>query len=969
MRLTEDLLRDFGWSRVTEVPRPAPATTQDGLHADQGLAQRLGLISAAYHSALSSSRVPPIAFSWIRTARGGPVHILAGGGLERLGPSRSGSRRLAYPPGASGAALAGEDWSALTTCLRRWGRMRLRVDPLSRLSGGELQRGVRRPSIEESLLGAWTAPFAWLVVAEAVPLETIDDVCIALDRQISNFRFNQMESRASAVMAEQLEKRLAELRQSTSTGLWLTHVIVGADDGQQLAQVSGLLAAANDLLDLPYVLLPARRPESLDSTLVDETGDPAEEGSPTYGSSELLAVLARPPGQEVPGLRLTVRGDFDTNPEPPYTVRREPVITLGDVLDRQEVSAGPLSIGLQSLNRHAFVTGATGAGKSQTVRHMLEQLSGVGIPWLVIEPAKAEYSKMAGRLGASSRVFTLRIGDANQVAVGLNPLEPESGFRLQTHIDLVRALFLAAFEADEPFPQVLSAALARCYAKLGWDTVIGAYRPRIASKRPVYPNLADLQGAAREVVAGIGYGKEVTDNVRGFIDVRLSSLRMGTPGRFFEGGHALSLGALLSANAVVEFEDVGDNQDKAFLMGLLLIRIYERLRLDGESETLRHVTVVEEAHRLLRRPEGPSAAARAVQTFAEMLAEVRAYGEGIVVAEQIPAKLIPDVIKNSALKVVHRLPAQDDRDVVGATMNLTEEQSHYVVTLPPGRAAVFTDGMDYPVLVAMPDGTRREGREGAVGPQDLVTRSAAPGCPAGCQKGDRCTLRAIKAAENLVMGDERMIQWIEMITVGRLMGLPVLPGPEPELRAAWLRSDARTRDCAVAQAVDAVVRPRLPVIVYYHDSTELSVHLVGLLAGWLTDGVRPGIERFWCWQVGRFRWNHVEYMLDRQIHSQGAREAPPVVEWDDWLDGLPAEPLLSQPTVGAQRRAMEALRSGERGTEADVLIGDRDSPIVAAVRRSGGDAETVLDSLVAAPDRKIARRVVERMMGAVALPQ
>jgi DNA helicase HerA-like ATPase len=94
--------------------------------------------------------------------------------------------------------------------------------------------------------------------------------------------------------------------------------------------------------------------------------------------------------------------------------------------------------------------------------------------------------------------------------------------------------------------------------------------------------------------------------------------------------------------------------------------------------------------------------------FAGLLAEIRAYREGLVIAEQIPARLVPDVIKNTAINFVHRLPAADDRDAVGATMNATPAQDRYLVTLPPGQAAVFTDGMDFPVLVQVKDGTERE---------------------------------------------------------------------------------------------------------------------------------------------------------------------------------------------------------------------------------------------------------------------
>ncbi len=155
---------------------------------------------------------------------------------------------------------------------------------------------------------------------------------------------------------------------------------------------------------------------------------------------------------------------------------------------------------------------------------------------------------------------------------------------------------------------------------------------------------------------------------------------------------------------VLALEDVANDEDKAFVIGTLIIRIVEHLRLRSKTahaDGLRHVIVLEEAHRLLRAGRD-GASAHAVELFAGLLAEIRAYGEGVIIAEQIPAKLVPDAVKNTALKVLHRLPAADDRQLVGATMNLDEDQSRQVVSLPPGEAAVFTDGMDRPMRVRVP---------------------------------------------------------------------------------------------------------------------------------------------------------------------------------------------------------------------------------------------------------------------------
>ncbi len=309
---------------------------------------------------------------------------------------------------------------------------------------------------------------------------------------------------------------------------------------------------------------------------------------------------------------------------------------------------------------------------------------------------------------------------------------------------------------------MLSAALGRVYEDSGWDLALG--EPADGGPDAAYPTLTALQRAAERVVTEIGYSQRVTDDVLGFIRVRLASLRHGTTGRFLEGGHPIDFGALLARNVVLEIEDVGDDADKAFLMGTVLIRLAEHLRLAHRTSPagpagLRHLTVVEEAHRLLRRagsgdePGGGGAAGHAVEMFAGLLAEIRAYGEGLIIAEQIPARLVPDVIKNTAVKIVHRLPAADDREAVGATMNATPSQSRYLVTLPPGQAAVFSDGMDFPILVQVKDGSRtrsRTARPGRRRPRRWCTPRSAT-CGAECQARP-CTLRDMRAAQRALDG-------------------------------------------------------------------------------------------------------------------------------------------------------------------------------------------------------------------------
>jgi DNA helicase HerA-like ATPase len=845
--------------RIVELPRLADPHAPDAgrpAGADPGRAQRASALAAAYHAGVAGPGDGTIAFGWLRAVAGGPVRLIAAGralvGSADAGP---GEVLLALPGGARATALPPGRLAGLLDQVGCWRAVAGISDGLLVAADGP---GQQRPagaeggsgfSLDQGLLGSWTGPFGWLVVAQPVAPARLQAVAAEAGRRQRLAEGSADRFPERAVQARRLKERQAELQRGVSSGLWRVTIMAGGEEAASAARVAGLLCASADLAGLPYRLCPGPEQGAPAASALEPGGD-AVPAAPFYGSSEFLAALAQPPGAEVPGVRLALRPEFDVTPErlagaaPPGTS----AVELGEVLDRNLRPAGPLVLPRDSLNRHVFVCGATGAGKSQTVRSLLEAATGHGIPWLVVEPAKAEYRLMAARL-PGVEVIRIRPGEPDAIAAGLNPLEPAADadglrFPLQTHADLVRALFIASFRSEEPFPQVLSAALGRVYADAGWDLALGepaCGRPQDAA----YPTLTGLQRAAEQVVTEIGYSQRVTDDVLGFIRVRLASLRQGTTGRFLEGGHPLDFGALLARNAVLEIEDVGDDADKAFLIGTVLIRLVEYLRLThaaargrgGADGTLRHLTVVEEAHRLLRRTgPGPGdqagAAGHAVEMFAGLLAEIRAYGEGLVIAEQIPARLVPDVIKNTAVKIVHRLPAADDREAVGATMNATPAQSRYLVTLPPGRAAVFSDGMDFPILVAIREGIERErASPGLTSDARTVVRPRSATCGSECQTRP-CTLRDMRAAQRALDAVGWVRLWAELAVLAHLTGWPI-PAPVPGSLAAFAALPARVRQCALSHAVDAAVAVRGPAVVSAGGAVPaLAAHVLAAISAW-----------------------------------------------------------------------------------------------------------------------------------------
>jgi uncharacterized protein len=795
--------------------------------------------------------------------------------------------------------------------------------------GGGL--AVASPSLfEVALTTLMGRPFGWLVAAE--PTDLIDDEIADLRSELDVLR--RYDEERSRFAADRAAGRLAELDAFREAGLWNVRVLVGAADGEQLGLIAPMLVGSADLSAHPYRLRgPSGGGLALADALASEGSDEVVGSAvPFAATAGVLAALAGLPRREVPGLRLLDVGYFDVTAEP----SGQQGIGVGAILDGQDRPVGELSVPLATLNRHALITGATGSGKSQTVRHLLDQLTLSGIPWLVVEPVKSEYAAMASRIAAAGGALTLlRPADPDAIPLAVNPLAPEAGYPVQAHIDMVRALFLAAFDAHEPFPQIMSQALQRVYESCGWDPVSGAGLPG-AVVPPAVPTLAQLQAAAIEVITDVGYGPELQADVKGFVDVRLRSLRTGSAGRFFEGGHPADIAELLRRNAVLAIEDVANDEDKAFLIGTLIIRIVEHLRLRARAQAggsggaaaggLRHVIVIEEAHRLLRAGR-KGASGHAVELFASLLAEIRAYGEGLLIAEQIPAKLVPDVVKNTALKIVHRLPAHDDRALVGATMNLDTEQSRQVVSFPPGVAAVFADGMDRPLRVRVPFGGHAERlpRAAELAPPPIAARRSAT-CGPQCAEGSACSLIQLRSADLLARSPECawLRVWTEAVVLAFLTNSP-LPVVPASLRARWAALDRRLRECALATVVERAVATRSQA-VRDHFAPEDLIAAVGAAALRILDGGKgAGTQIGSEWVIPQLRWLHE---IERALPLTGPTTDPfePALPLEYELPGLADRPdiKIGQRVSALRRHPLSMELDSNRLPAWTALLGEDD---------------------------------------------
>ena len=375
----------------------------------------------------------------------------------------------------------------------------------------------------------------------------------------------------------------------------------------------------------------------------------------------------------------------------------------------------------EDLNKHTFVCGITGSGKTNTVKKILES---VNVPFLVLEPAKKEYRNLKIE---SSHVYSLGRTELN--CLRMNPFYIMQGVSLQQHIDLLKDLFSVSFSFYGPMPYIMEKCLNNIYLKKGWNLTLGIHPyfsnnssvEKIFTKNSLkefyenpthkylFPTMQDLKEEInRYVELEMPYEGEVKGNIRGALQARIESLCISSKGYIFNTFQPLNVDDMLKESAVIELEGLADDSDKAFALGLLIIYINEARAVEKElndSKDLKHILVIEEAHRLLTKvsteknedlgnPKG-----KAVEHFTNLLAEMRSYGQGVIIAEQIPTKLAPEVIKNTSNKIVHRLVAKDDQEIMANTVGIELENAIYLGGLKTGYSICHKEGMLQPVSV------------------------------------------------------------------------------------------------------------------------------------------------------------------------------------------------------------------------------------------------------------------------------
>ena len=445
--------------------------------------------------------------------------------------------------------------------------------------------------------------------------------------------------------------------------------------------------------------------KSVYSKVVYETLDKESVGSWLTGDE--LGLLMGMPQREVLGVSARNEVEYGLNPESTTEIDVDKSIELGSLVHHGDVRKdNKIYIEKKNLSKHTFICGVTGSGKTTTCQSIL---LGTDLPFLVIEPAKTEYRALMNQPGGEDVIY-FTLGRQDIAPFFLNPFEIIEGESITSRADMLKAAINAAFESEAAIPQIIEAATYEVYKKKGWNIRTNVWTNPSTGKEDnpfapdsyAFPMLSDFINVVETVTKAQGFGERLEAEYLGSLKARLQALTVGAKGMMLNTPRSIDFKSLVNKRVVIELEEIKDGTEKSLIMGFIITNLLEAIKYQyRENQNFQHITLVEEAHRLLSKyePGDSPNKKRGVDIFADMLAEVRKYGESLIIVDQIPNKMTPEVLKNTNTKIVHKIFATDDKDAIGNMMALNDEQKEFLSYLEVGRAIVITEGWKKPVQV------------------------------------------------------------------------------------------------------------------------------------------------------------------------------------------------------------------------------------------------------------------------------
>lgn len=416
-----------------------------------------------------------------------------------------------------------------------------------------------------------------------------------------------------------------------------------------------------------------------------------------YSAGTIVSGLELPlhlglPTKSVIGLPVIEHAEFGRNVEAPADA-----FVLGKMYHMGQTEKNAVvSLGKENMALHTFITGSTGTGKSNAIYHILDELTQRNVHFLVIEPTKGEHKNI---FGGREDVSVYGTNIQKTPLLTLNPFSFPGDIHVLEHIDRLVEIFNACWPMYAAMPAVLKDAMEQAYKRKGWDLSLSECTPRL------FPTFEDLVDELPKIITQSSYSSDTKGDYIGALVTRVKSLTNGINGQIFCSGNELKEENLFENNVIIDISRVGSVETRSLLMGILVMKLQEyRMASNGMNEPLKHITVLEEAHDLLKRTsavqmqDGANLQGKSVEMIGNAIAEMRTYGEGFIIADQAPGLLDPAVIRNTNTKIILRLPDEEDRMLVGKAASLNLDQIAEVAKLPRGVAAVYQNGWQEAVL-------------------------------------------------------------------------------------------------------------------------------------------------------------------------------------------------------------------------------------------------------------------------------
>lgn len=415
-------------------------------------------------------------------------------------------------------------------------------------------------------------------------------------------------------------------------------------------------------------------------------------------SGKELAYALNFPQKSIAGFPIIQCADFGRSVSTFDTIRSsERNIHLGKIFHMYQEEKLSVELSTNSLASHTFITGSTGSGKSNTIYQMLTEAHEYDIPFLVVEPAKGEYKHIFGNYKDVSIYST----NPNMAALlKINPFSFPKGIHVLEHLDRLVEIFNVCWPMYAAMPAVLKNAIEKSYEDCGWNLTESCNEYGDS----LYPQFFDVTRNIKQIIDRSEYDSENKGAYKGSLLTRLQSLTDGLNGMIFADDE-VPMEKLFDENVIIDLSRIGSMETKSLLMGMIVLKLQEyRMTIGKINAPLNHITVLEEAHNLLKRTsteqvsESANLTGKSVEMISNAIAEMRTYGEGFIIADQAPGLLDMTAIRNTNTKIIMRLPDISDRELVGKAANLNEDQIEELAKLPCGVAAVYQNEWIQPVL-------------------------------------------------------------------------------------------------------------------------------------------------------------------------------------------------------------------------------------------------------------------------------